>query len=290
MSHEVVKYDNLLNALSFKGFEQRDFDLLMALCARMRDLGEDEQTFDYEYLMKLVDWNPKDPVERFHKDLRRMNEKLLTVNASVILDEEEGREISFVLFHTFERNLKKRLLIVSVNKKFMGLLNELSRNFTRFELAEYVHLDGRYSKQLYAQLKQRYKLKNHFWRVSVDELRKALSIPDSYTTKRIYTLLLEPAVTSIKKCKGFEKLTLEVVRERKRGRPVTGYYFTWTDQLSLFDPAVEEGLTTKKKKRTLSQKEKAKKTKFSNFEERDYSKEDWEKIEKSMMERRDHEQ
>lgn len=281
MSHEIVKYDNLMNALSFKGFEQRDFDLFMALCARMRDLGEDEQTFDYDYLMDLIDWDKTQDVKKFHANLRRMNEKLLTVNASVVLDKEEGREISFVLFHTFERNLKQRTLIVSVNKKFKGLLNDLSRHFTRFELSEYVHLDSRYSKQVYVQLKQRYKLKSHYWRVSVDELRMVLSIPDSYHVKEITYKILIPSVNTIKECKGFEKLKMEVVRERKRGRPVTGYYFTWTDQLSLFDPAVEEGLTNKKKKRTLSQKaEKPKKTKFTNFEEREYTEDDFKDMEK----------
>lgn len=270
MRHEVVKYDNLMNELSFKGFEQRDFDFLMALCSRMRDLGEEEQTFTYNYLMELVDWDKSKAIERFHNDLGRMNKKLLSINASVILDEAEGREVDFVLFYNFERNLKKRELIVSVNKKFMGLLNSLSSNFTRFELSEYVHLDSRYSKQLYMQLKQRYKLKHHYWRATVEDLRTVLSIPDSYTTKRIYTLLLEPSVATIRTCKGFDKLKVEVVRARKRGRPVVGYYFTWTDQLSLFDPEVEDNMdSTKKKKRTLSHKPK-KSDKFKNFVERDY--------------------
>lgn len=276
MANEMVKYDNLMNELSFRGFEQRDFDFLMALCSRMRNLGEEEQKFSYEYLMKLVDWDRSQKIERFHKDLGRMNKKLLSINASVILDEKEGREVDFVLFYNFERNLSKRELTVSVNKRFMGLLNSLSSNFTKFELSEYVHLDSRYSKQIYTQLKQRYRLRQHFWRPTVEELRTVLSIPESYTTKRLYTLLIEPSIETIKKCKGFEKLKCEVVRDHKRGRPVIGYYFTWTDQLSLFDPEVENSIGTSSKKRTLDQKDKSEKSnkknknKFNNFNQREY--------------------
>ena len=118
MSNEIVKYDNLMNELSFKGFEQRDFDLFMALCSRLKELGEEEQEFSYDYLMELIEWDRHQPVERFHNDLKRMNQKLLTINASIILNEAEGEEEEFVLFYAFRRNLKKRTLKVSVYKKF----------------------------------------------------------------------------------------------------------------------------------------------------------------------------
>lgn len=231
MANEIVKYDNIMNQLEFKNFEQKDFDLLMALCSRMRDLGEETQVFEYDYLMDLIGWDKTQPIERFHKDLIRMNEKLASIKATIILNEDE--DATFVLFPTFRRNLKKRELKVSVNKDFKFILNELSGNFTRFELKEYVSLDSRYTKQLYAQIKQRYKLRQHFWQPTVDELRQVLSIPDSYTTKRIYTLIVEPAVQTIKSCKGMKSLEVEVLKERRRGNPVKGYKFTWTpsDQL-----------------------------------------------------------
>ena len=226
MGNEVVRYDNYMNNLKFKGFTQTDFDLLMALCARMRDLGEEKVDFDFDYIMELIQWDESQNLELFMQALQSMNEKLAGVTASVDISADES--ITFVLFTTFRRNRKKRTLTVSVNPEFKFVLNELSRNFTRFELAEYVRLDGRYAKQLYAQIRQRYRLKAHFWQPTVEEIRHVLSIPDTYTTKRIYTLILEPAVQTIKSCRGMSDLSLEVVRSKRRGRPVLGYRFEWT--------------------------------------------------------------
>lgn len=265
MANEIVKYDNVLNSLEFKGFEQRDFDLLMALCSRMRDLGELEQTFDYDYLMDLVGWDKSQDVVLFHKALVRMNEKLASIKATIILNEDE--DATLVLFPTFRRNLKRRTLKVSVNKDFRFILNQISANFTRFELAEYVRLDGRYAKQIYTQIRQRYKLKGHYWQPTVDELRQALSIPESYTTKRIYTLIIEPSLETLRSCKGLRELQVEVIKERRRGSPVRAYRFTWTpsDQLpgqTDLDSGLDEMIRYK------AQKEKErKKRRFTSIEE-----------------------
>lgn len=45
-------------------------------------------------------------------------------------------------------------MIVSVNKRFDFFLNELTSNFTRFELEEFTNLESKYSKAMYRLLKQ----------------------------------------------------------------------------------------------------------------------------------------
>lgn len=274
MANEVVKYDNYLNSLRFDGFTDKDFALFMAICARMRDLGEEKQVFDYEYLMDLTGWERSHGVEIFHDDLKRMSEKLLKVCATVDINPNEF--VSFVLFTTFRGDLKKRTLTVSVNKDFKFVLNALTANFTRFELKEYISIRGRYAKMLYQQLKQRQKLKGHFWQADVEELRHVLDVPERMTARDLMSDILKPAVNVIRTCKGFSELELETINERRRGNPVKAYKFTWlasdqiAGQMNIFDMD-----DTPKPKRGRK-----KKSTYTDYEQRDY---DFDELEKKLV-------
>ncbi len=279
MKDEIVKYNNYINALRFERFEQRDFDLLMAICSRMKELGDTVQTFGYDYLMELVNWDRAHAgyLDKFHDELRKMNERLIRISASVDLD--DNRSTTFVLFTTFYRDKKKKELKVCVNKEFAYILNDLSKNFTQFELCEYVSLDGRYAKQLYQQLRQRYRMRGHFWQVDLDELRKVLSIPPRLKTKYITDDILKHCVSVIRSCKGFRELKYDVIRGTGRGRPITGYRFTWTEakqipgQMDIDDVSKEIAAYRKNKNDNKG------KNKFHNFEEQEY---DYDAIERAL--------
>lgn len=274
MANEIVKYDNYLNRLRFDGFTDKDFSLFMAICARMRDLGEEKQVFDYKYLMELTGWDKSQRIDLFHDDLKRMSEKLLKVCATVDLNENEF--VSFVLFTTFKGDKQKRTLTVQVNKDFKFILNALTANFTRFELAEYVSINGRYAKMLYQQLKQRQKLKGHFWQVDVDELRHVLDVPEKTTLRDLMRDILKPAMDIIRTCKGFSELEIEVIKESRRGNPIKAYRFTWlasdqiAGQMNIFDMD-----DTPKPKRGRK-----KKSTYTDYEQRDY---DFDELEKKLV-------
>ena len=60
--------------------------------------------------------------------------------------------------------------------KSFFLLNQLTSNFTRFELKEFVTLKSSYSKEFYRRMKQ---FKNTgFWKCSIEEFRYLLDIPE----------------------------------------------------------------------------------------------------------------
>lgn len=221
---EVVKYSNHLNRLSFKDFSDYDLNFLMAVCAKIKDLGEEIQHFDYDKLMELLDWDITKSIDIFHKDLKRMSERLRHVGATIEINPDTFT--AFNLFSEFEGDKKKRTLTVRVNPRFKYILNDLTTNFTRFELSEYVHLDGKYSKLLYQHLKQF--RRTGWWQASVNDIRRELAIPDSMPTRNIVTKVLNPSIDIIKTCKGFEGLNVEVIRSHRRGCKVEGYKFTWT--------------------------------------------------------------
>ena len=239
---DIVKYHNYMNELSFRDFSDYDLNFLMAICAKMRDLGEETQHFQYDKLMELLDWDTSKSIDVFHKDLKRMSEKLRHIGATIDINDDVFT--AFNLFSEFEGNKSKRELIVRLNPRFKYILNDLTKNFTRFELTEYIHLDGKYSKLLYQHLKQ-YR-KTGWWNVSIDDLRKELAIPDSMETRKIVNKVLAPSIELIKTCKGFEELTVQVLRSARRGRAVEGYKFTWTAEKQIpGQVSLEEFISTK---------------------------------------------
>lgn len=269
---EVVKYNNYMNELSFKDFSDYDLNFLMVICAKMKDLGEETQHFEYDTLMELLEWDRTKSIEVFHKDLKRMSEKLCHVGATIDIDPDVFT--AFNLFSDFEGNKKKRELTVRLNPRFKYILNDLTKNFTRFELTEYVHLDGKYSKLLYQHLKQ-YR-KNGWWQISVDDIRRELSIPDSMPTMNITPKVLKPSIEIIKTCKGFGELEVEVIRSPRRGRKVEGYKFTWTaDKQIPGQINVDDYLNSKS--------EKKKKNGFRNFKGASrYSKKEMDELERIL--------
>ena len=276
--NEVVKYNNYMNELSFRDFSDYDLNFLMVICAKMKDLGEETQHFEYDTLMELLEWDRTKSIDVFHKDLKRMSEKLRHVGATIDIDPDVFT--AFNLFSDFEGDKRKRELTVRLNPRFKYILNDLTKNFTRFELSEYVHLDGKYSKLLYQHLKQ-YR-KTGWWQISVDDIRRELSIPNSMPTMNITPKVLKPSIEIIKTCKGFGELEVEVIRSPRRGRKVEGYKFSWTaDKQIPGQMTVDDYLKVADKKESSKKKKKNSFTDFGN--QRHYTKEEMEELEKKLL-------
>ena len=270
--NEVVKYDNIVNHLSFRNFTENDFNLFMCLCARLRDLGDEEQVYDYDYLMDMIGWDKSQRIELFHDEIKRMTEKIRQIGGTIDISPDEF--VSFNLFDTFRGNKQKRRLTVSVNSKFKFVLNDLTKNFTKFELSEYVGLNGRYSKLLYQHLKQ-YR-KTGWWQVSLEDIRHELSIPDTYLNKHIMDKVIKPSIEVIKTCKGFADLEVEVLQSPRRGRAVEGYKFTWTAEKQIPGQMNLEDF----QKKPQGNKKKRSKNQFNNFEQNTY---DFAKLEEQLL-------
>ncbi len=276
--NEIVKYGNTLNSMQFKDFTAMDYNILMALCHKLRDKGTQELKFTFKELKALTDFgNHSD--QAFADNLDRMIDKLIKVNATHITGDEKSR---FVLFPTFTTNVVKGTLTVGVNKKFAYILNELTDNFTRFELREFAELDGKYTKTLYRILKQ-YKYTG-WWKPTVEELKIVMDIPESYTNKIIMRDILKPTTTIL--AEKFNGLKCEPIKAKKRGAPVERYYFTWQaekqieGQTNFNDAEKELNEYNKKKKKTKSN------NRFNNFEDSPSTpktKEEWSELETKLL-------
>ena len=270
--NEIVKYNNYMNALDFKGFTAADFDFFMYLCATMKDKGTEEMTFTAAELKECAGYSRNVTLEEFKQILDRMNEKLLSMKAHLETDTELVR---FVLFPSFRINKETGMLTVRVNKDFQFLLNELTENFTQFELAEFTELNSKYSKTLYRLLKQ-FRSTGEYY-VRVDDLRMLLGCPTSYNNKQLMQWVISPAVAELQK--DFPTLTVETIRARTKGRPVTGYHFTFmADGQIPGQMTIDQGAEEVRKYKASKAKERSKtrKNSFNNFEQRDYDFDDLE--------------
>lgn len=276
--NEVVKYDSYMNSLKFTGFTTTDFDFLMLLCSKMRDKNVTELTIPFEDLRQKTGYT-RTSIQKFRTDLERMNEKLMRVTCKL---KTETRTLMFVLFPTFDINLENQTLTVCVNEKFKFILNELVKNFTRFDLNEFIRLDSKYSKSLYRLLKQ-FKSTGKL-EIRLDEFRRKMDIPSTYTNRDVMSKVINPSLKELQDY--FSNLQCTVQYARKRGRPVTGYLFTFQPEERV-QPASQPIVQKQKKsvvKKTFKPQEKRKSTnKFCNFEQHHYSKEDMELIERALL-------
>lgn len=256
----LVKYSNKMHKIFFKNFTQKDSNFFMAICSKMKNNVDSIVEFSFEELKEISNYKKNTTREEFVNALTEMNKKLNEINGHFETDEEI---VTFNLFSTFRILKSKDILKVRVNPDFKDFLVEFSKGFTVYELKEFVNLESIYSKALFRYLKQ--------WRTqgktplyTVDEIRKMLDTPD-YEPKFIKKFVLEPAVQEIQQKGYFKNLTLEIEKEKKRGAPVKGYYFTFEPEQSEKEP--------KKKGRP-------KKNAFNNFEQNDY---DFDELEKTLL-------
>lgn len=219
MAKEIVKYNNNMNKIPLKNFSKNDLNFFFAICSQVKEKGSDLIELSFDRIKELADYKPT-ANQRFEDDLRRMNEKLAHITTSFETDEEI---VTFNLFSTFRILKTKPILKVRVNQDFTWLLNELVKEFTSFELQEYIALEGIYSKALYRLLKQ-WKTQGKTPKYEVAELKELLSTPD-YIPKKLMDKVIKPSVEEIKLSGAFENLWCEVVYAKKRGKPVDGYIF-----------------------------------------------------------------
>ncbi|MZS28120.1 RepB family plasmid replication initiator protein [Bifidobacterium pseudocatenulatum] len=187
MSNEIVKFSNQFNNVALKKFDAVHLDVLMAIASRVREKGTATVEFSFEELRGLM---------RLRKNLtnRQLADKIVQTNARLLalnyMFEDSGKIIQFALFTKFVTDPQEATLAVGVNEEFAFLLNDLTSQFTRFELAEFTALRSSYAKECYRRLKQ-YR-QTGVWKVSLEDFRRLLDVPKSYRPSEINKYVLKP--------------------------------------------------------------------------------------------------
>ena len=216
----IVKYNNQFNQVALRNFSSQELDLLISISSKVREKGTEIIEFSFFELKKYINLKSKHSNVEFMKNIINVNRKLLALNFTFI----NGNVIEqFTLFNKFKVDGDTQILYVSVNEEFFFLLNQLTSNFTRFELEEFVDFKSTYTKEFYRRMKQ-FKYTG-VWIVSIEEFKNFLDIPQNYKIDTIDKKVFKPIMNELGK-----EFNLKIIKKYKktqgRGRSrVSGFEF-----------------------------------------------------------------
>lgn len=220
---DLVVYKNDFNTIPLKNFKAVEMDILFAILSQIRDKGTDEIVFNFNDLKRLSNYREGGSTREFIKYLESTYDKLISLNVKIGTAEKFTK---FVFFTKYSVNIETSTVTIAVNKEFAPLINELTGNFTKFELEEITEITSSYSKACYRLLKQ-YR-KTGYYKVHIDKLRSLLDVPSSYTSNNFTNLILKPVKKDLSPY--FNKLKINRVRDKYDKRKIAYIEFSFKPQ------------------------------------------------------------
>ena len=261
---DVVKYHNDFNKIKLPSFTELEQNLLFRIISKVKE-NKDEYIFiERKEIRKWVQKKDLSNYELYQK-LKKLRNNFFKADFTIIrktpipeknLVREE--EITTNLFKIFWISAIRMLdesdyvtkenfselegITLQVNTEFAYLINELTANFTAFELEEFIALSGKYTKTLYRLLKQ-YR-NTGYLKMEWDEFFRVMDIPENYRQTDIDERILKPAIKELTKKRNlldqvrvpFENLTFTKIKSKGRGRggKVIGIEFSFKKQTEFF--------------------------------------------------------
>ena len=200
-------------------FNSKEMDLFFSICAKMKNQSTGTVRFDFEDLKELSDYKMT-ATSHFIKDLDNVYTKMLGLNYR---EENEKKIKRFVLFTGFEIDKEDMYVEISVNPNLEYVLNQLTNEFTQFELQEFTSLSSSYSKTMYRLLKQ-FK-STGYYTVKMEEFKDLLDIPASYRMGNIDQQILNPIKKELTQF--FDPFEIKKIKAKKGNRiDRLEFYFT----------------------------------------------------------------
>ena len=229
MANEVVKYQNDLNTATMRTWTETEMNILFSIVAKIRDTSTYETTFTFEQIKELSKFKKNLTRKEFVTELVSVSKKLGSLN--YLERSEDGLDAKlFILFQTFDIKGSQDILKVCVHPQFEYVFNKIGMEFTQFELDEFIHIQSTYAKTAYRLLKQ-YRTTG-WWKVTIEDFRLLLDIPNSYRPSNIDQQILKPILEQLG---GSDEdaifRNLKITKNKKAGRGrggvLTGYTFTF---------------------------------------------------------------
>jgi len=229
MTNEVVKYQNDLNTATMRTWTETEMNILFSIVAKIRDTSTYETTFTFEQIKELSKFKKNLTRKEFVTELVSVSKKLGSLN--YLERSEDGLDAKlFILFQTFDIKGSQDTLKVCVHPQFEYVFNKIGMEFTQFELDEFIHIQSTYAKTAYRLLKQ-YRTTG-WWKVTIEDFRLLLDIPNSYRPSNIDQQILKPILEQLGgSAEDAIFRNLKITKNKKAGRGrggvLTGYTFTF---------------------------------------------------------------
>lgn len=222
----LVIYKNDMNTVPLRNFKSVEMDLFFSICSEMRDKGTNEIIFNFDDLKHLSNYKPT-AIKRFSDDLENIYKKMTKLTFRKY---ENGIRELFVLFTGYVINENECTISITTNPKLQFLINDITNNFTKFELEEFIELKSSYSKTCYRLLKQF--RKTGYVVFEIDNFIELFCIPSGYKMCNIDQKVLKSINNELPKY--FKNLEINKISKGK-GRKITHIEFVFDSQNDLND-------------------------------------------------------
>ena len=258
MSNEVVKYHNDLNKISLSGWTSEEMDFFFSIIWAIKDKGNKEVTLSREELVSLANYSNRHN-QSMVTTIKRLADHMHSLYWIEQRETEDSYSIkTFSLFKEmkfqFSKDFTKLSAIIRVSDAFQYLVNDLSGNFTSWELKQFTQLRSTYAKTAYRLLKQ-YR-STGYRKFDIEEFKHLFGIPKSYRATDINKRVFGPILNELKPY--FLDLEIEPDKKRTHGNPITAYRFRWQPEL------IEDWEPQKFDKKALATSQRAKRSKKAN--------------------------
>ena len=179
--NEVVKYHNDLNTVVMRGWSAEEMNFFFAIISKIRDKGTETVEFNTNELKELTKFADEHK-QRWEDTMLSAADKIIKLNYV----ERTTKKISImVLFSRFDVYPETKKIVVEITKNFEYIVNQLTGNFTTYELEEFTQIRSTYAKTMYRILKQ--------WRTvgekefKIQEFKRLMDTPEYYKPCLLYT-------------------------------------------------------------------------------------------------------
>lgn len=205
-----VHYKNELNTVPMRDFSSLELNLFFSICSKMKNKGVDTVRFDFEELRDLSKYK-RTAVNEFADDLNDVYSKMLNLTYGSYTNSVIER---FVLFTGFKIDKNNQYVEISVNPKLEYIINNLSSEFTKFELDTFTKLRSTYAKTMFRMLKQF--RSTGIYKVPIEKFREDFDIPKTYQMGNIDQRVLKPIKEELSEF--YERLEIRKLKQKKRNK------------------------------------------------------------------------
>ena len=234
--NDIVKYNNDLNKLNMSNLKEKELELFYAICCELKDRGTDEITIDITDFKKEFNISNKIDKKRFKEYIKSVHKKFAEMKYTF----ETEKEIeTIIFFKKFKTNIEDNTMIISVNKEYSYILNNIVQYYTQFSFKEYQSLKSKYSKILMPRLAQWNGAKKVEF--EKEELFDILGVSENYRVKtsNFNDKILKPIKKELPKI--FYNLKVKPIKKSTKNtkNEIKSYLFSWCDKPKEIEVAEE---------------------------------------------------
>lgn len=217
-----VKYHNDLSCIKTTSLKESDLNVFFALCAKAKDENSTEIKISFESFIKAAGLESKATVNTRKKMINFIDKRYDVLSKLEYKSKTDNSLMRFTLINKLYVDENDDFITLRIDEDFLYILNT-ETDFTKFVLANFVGLDGKFAKNLY-RLLMRYD--GTGWAdYAIDDFKNYMGIPEGYRSKDILNKVINPAIEEIKAKNLMQDIRCDKKTSGRQGREIKGFHF-----------------------------------------------------------------